>query len=88
MTSLIETVQTAIKTNKAIIGYKKSMRFIKTGSPELIVVARNISKKMKDGIEHNARIGGVQVEIFNSSSKELGVVCGKPFPVSTLVIKR
>lgn len=88
MTALIETIQSAIKTNKIIIGYRRSMKFVKTSSPELIVIANNLPEKIKDGIEHNAKVGGVKVEIFNSNSKELGVVCGKPFPVSTLVIKR
>lgn len=88
MTTLNETIQSAIKVNKVIIGYRRSIRLIKTGSPKLIVIANNLPKKMKDEIEHNAKVGSVQVEIFNSSSKELGVVCGKPFPVSTLVIKR
>lgn len=42
---------------------------------------------MKKEMEHNARISRVKVEEFEGSSKELGVLCGKPYPVCVLVVK-
>ena len=50
-------------------------------------MAKNIPEDMRKEIEHHAKIFGIKVSIFEGSSKELGVICGKPFPVSTLVIK-
>jgi large subunit ribosomal protein L30e len=85
--SLTETIQTAIKDNKAIIGYRKSIKFIKLYTPKLIVIAKNSPEVMRKEIEHCAKIKGVKVETFAGSSKELGIICGKPFPVTTLVIK-
>ncbi|MHA1743115.1 MAG: 50S ribosomal protein L30e [Candidatus Heimdallarchaeota archaeon] len=85
--NLVETIQTALKTGKVIIGYRESIKFIKTNTPKLIVVAENSPAGMRKEIEHNAKVAGVKVEVFNGSSKELGVICGKPFPVTTLVIK-
>jgi len=64
-----------------------SWLFIKTNSPKLVVVAKNIPEDMKKEIEHNVKVSGSKLEIFNGSSKELGLACGKPFPVTTLVIK-
>jgi ribosomal protein L30E len=46
-----------------------------------------VPEKIRKEIEHNAKIAGIKVEIFDKSSKELGVLCGKPYPVSVLVIK-
>jgi len=85
--NLLETVQDALKSKNVIIGYRKSIKFIKLNKPKLIVMANNTPKKIKKEIEYNAKISGVKVEVINSNSKELGVVCGKPFPVTTLVIK-
>jgi large subunit ribosomal protein L30e len=85
--SLTETIQAGLKAKKAIIGYRESIKFIKSNSPKIIVMAENSPERTRKEIEHNAKVSGVKVEIFNGSSKELGIVCGKPFPVTTLVIK-
>jgi large subunit ribosomal protein L30e len=85
--TLTENVQEAIKSKKIIIGYKKSVKFIKLNSPKIIVIAKNIPEKMRGEIEHSSKISDVKVEIFDGTSKELGILCGKEFPISTLVIK-
>lgn len=82
-----EEVQTALKDNKAILGYRRSIKFIKLNSPKLIVVSNNLPEKVRNEIDHNAKVSGAKVETFNGTSKELGIICSKPFPVSTLVIK-
>ena len=82
-----EEVQTALKNNKVVLGYRRSIKFIKLNAPKLIVVSNNLPDKIKREIDHNAQVSGIKVEIFNGTSKELGIICSKPFPVSTLVIK-
>jgi ribosomal protein L30E len=51
------------------------------------VVAENIPRKMKEEIEHNSKVSNIKIETFSGTSKELGVVCGKQFPISALAIK-
>lgn len=87
MTDLTEIIQSAIKSNKIVIGYRESIKFIKTNSPKMIIIAKDAPEKIKKEIEHNAKIFGIEVQIFNGSCKDLGIICGKPFPVTTLVIK-
>ena len=82
-----DEIRSALKSNNAIIGYRESIKFIKMNSPKMIVLARNAPKKIKEEIAHNAELSKVKVEIFEGSSVELGTICGKPFPVMTLVIK-
>jgi large subunit ribosomal protein L30e len=82
-----EEVQTAVKNNRAVLGYRRSIKFIKLNAPKLIVISDNLPEKMKKEIEHNANVSGMKVETFNGTSKELGIICSKPFPVSALVIK-
>ncbi len=84
---LAREIQAALKENKVVIGYKESIDFIKSNKPRLIVVAKNIPENMRKEIEHNAKIFGLELVVFEGSSKELGIICGKPFPISTLVIK-
>jgi large subunit ribosomal protein L30e len=85
--TLTEIIQNALKSNKIIIGYKKSIKFMKLNTPKLVIIAKNSPENIRKEIEHNAKMAGVKVEIFEGSSKELGIVCGKPFPITTLVIK-
>jgi len=85
--NLTVSIQEAIKSKKIIMGYRKTVGFIKLNSPKLIVVAKNIPKEMREEIEHNSKVSNIKIETFDGTSKELGVVCGKQFPISTLVIK-
>lgn len=84
---LVEDIQNAVKSGKVILGYRQALKLIKTGSPKVVVIAKNIPENMKKTIEENAKIGNVEVKTFDGSSIELGITCGKSFPVSTLVIK-
>lgn len=85
--ALVEEIQASIKSNKTIFGYRESIKFIKLDTPKLIIISKNMPDNMKKEIEHNAKISKVKVEVFDGTSKELGVVCGKPFPITTLTIK-
>jgi large subunit ribosomal protein L30e len=85
--SLEEEILNANKTGNIIVGYRQSRKFIKLDRAKVVVLASNVPEKIRKEIEHNAKIAGIKVEIFDKSSKELGVLCGKPYPVSVLVIK-
>ena len=84
---LSEEIQSAIKANNAILGYRRSIKFIKLNQAKLIVMANNIPEQVKSEMEHVAKLSDSRFEIFNGSSKDLGVFCGKPFPISVLTIK-
>ena len=84
---LTEDIQAGIKSKKAVIGYNESIQYLKTNSPKMIIVANNLPLSVRQEIEHNSKIGKVKLEIFEGTSRELGVVCGKPFPVTTIIIK-
>ena len=86
MATLTDTIQDAVKKGKAVLGYKESIKIIKSGKPQMIIIADNLPDAMKGDVEHNAKLAKIKLEIFDGSSKDLGVVCGKPFPVTTIVI--
>jgi len=85
--SLTEELQAAIKTGRAVIGYKESIKFIKLNTPKIIVVARNMPEKYRKEIDSSVKVSKVRLEVFEGGSKELGIICGKPFPVTTVAIK-
>lgn len=81
--SLTDEVRAAIKAGKAIVGFRKSVKYLKLKKPKMLIVAKNIPERMKERIE----TCGVKMVIYEGDSKKLGRVCGKPYPVSTVTLK-
>ena len=84
---LTDEIRSAIKLNKVIIGYNESVNYLKTNTQQMIIVANNLPISVRKEIEHNAKIAKTKFEVFDGTSRELGVVCGKPFPVTTIILK-
>jgi len=82
-----EMIQEAIKAKKVVIGYRNSIKFIKVNTPKLIVISNNLPESLRKEVEQNAKVGKMKLETFDGTSRELGTFCGKPFPVSALVIE-
>ena len=85
--SISENIQAAVKSKHAVIGYRNSIKSIKTGDAKTVIVANNIPETMSAEIRHNAKVIDAKLEVFDGSSKDLGTACGKPFPVAVMVIK-
>lgn len=82
-----ERIQEAIKSKKVVIGYRNSIKFIKVNTPKLIVISNNLPESLRKEMEQNAKVGKMMLDVFKGTSRELGTFCGKPFPVSALVIE-
>ena len=80
-------IRVAVDTGKVILGSNKSIQAIKLGNGELVVLAANAPKTLKDDVEIYSKLSEIPVHIFDGSSVELGSICGKPFTVSVLVVQ-
>jgi large subunit ribosomal protein L30e len=80
-------IRVAVDTGKVILGSNKSIQAIKLGNGELVVMAANAPKTLKDDVEIYSKLSEIPVHIFDGSSVELGSICGKPFTVSVLVVQ-
>lgn len=86
--SASDNIKTAMKAGKAIIGYKETIKFLKSGGEaKAVIVSNNIPANMDSDIRQSAKASGIEIENFEGTSKDLGTACGKPFPVSAVVIK-
>jgi len=85
---LAKLIKEKIKQDKVIIGYKTVIKSLKSDQPELVVFANNIPESKKKMIELNAKISKVEVKEYPKNSVDLGLLCGKPFSVNVLAIKR
>lgn len=80
-------IRVAVDTGKVILGSNKSIQAIKLGNGELVVLAANAPKTLKEDVEVYSKLSEIPVHTFDGSSVELGSICGKPFTVSVLVVQ-
>ena len=80
-------IRVAVDTGKVILGSNKSIQAIKLGNGELVVMAANAPKTLKEDVEVYSKLSEIPVHIFDGSSVDLGSICGKPFTVSVLVVQ-
>ncbi len=71
---------TAVRTGKVVIGSNQTIDAISKGSAKLVVLSSNCPSSIRD------RIKGVPVIGYHGTSVDLGINCGKPFPIATLAI--
>ena len=83
-----KTIKEKLKEGKVVIGFKSVIKILKKEKPKMIVLANNIPEENKNVIIHNTQISNVEIKEYKSDSMNLGLVCGKPFPISVLAIKK
>jgi len=85
---LEKLIKEKTKQGKILLGYKTVIKSLKSDKPELVVVANNIPDDKRKMIEMNAKISKIQVKEYKKDNVNLGLLCGKPFSVSALAVKR
>lgn len=83
---LVEQLPVVLKTGKCILGSKETFVAIKSRKAKLAIIAKNARSDLKAEILKIAKARKVPVVIFDGSTVELGVACGKPYVVSALAI--
>lgn len=79
-------INVAVKTGKVLLGARSVTRELSMGDLKLIVLSRNAPNDVKNNITllNNCLENPIPVYESNSSSWDLGAVCGKPFWASVL----
>jgi large subunit ribosomal protein L30e len=81
-------IKEAIKARKTLIGTRSVMKAFMTGHLKSVIYARNTPPRTLSDIRHYANITGSATQEFTGSSAELGELCGKPFSILLLGIKK
>ncbi len=84
---LREDIQNELKSGDFVIGYRNTIKYVKSNKPKIVVVAKNAPENLKKEVSHSSNSAGVRLETFDGSSVDLGVFCGRPFPIAFLTIK-
>jgi len=82
-----KAIAATVKTGKVLFGAKNTIKTAKIGKAKLIIVAANCPRSIREDIEHYCGLSNIPIIIYNGTSIDLGMACGKPFTISALTIR-
>lgn len=75
-----------MKSGKAILGYKASVKSLRRSKSKLILIASNCPPLRKSEVEYMAMLAKTQVHHYAGDNTALGTACGKFFNCSVVSI--
>merc|ERR1712225_122776 len=75
-----------MKSGKVTLGYKSTIKAIRSGKAKLIIIAGNTPPLRKSELEYYAMLSKTNVHHFSGNNIELGTACGKLYRCSTMAI--
>ncbi|CAJ0558230.1 unnamed protein product, partial [Mesorhabditis spiculigera] len=75
-----------MKSGKYVLGHKETLKNLRNGKAQLILIANNTPPLRRSEIEYYAMLAKTGVHHYNGNNIELGTACGKLFRVATLAI--
>merc|ERR1711861_58183 len=75
-----------MKSGKALLGYKSTLKSLRTGKAKLILISSNCPALRKSEIEYYAMLAKTGVHHYAGDNNALGTACGKYYRVGSLTI--
>ena len=84
--NLNSRLQLVMKSGKVALGYKTSLKTLRSNKSKLVLLANNTPPLRKSEVEYYAMLSKCQVIPYNGNNKDLGTACGKYFNCSMLAV--
>ncbi|KAI0522020.1 50S ribosomal protein L30e-like protein [Xylaria bambusicola] len=75
-----------VKSGKITLGYKSSLKSLRSGKAKLVIIAGNTPPLRKSELEYYSMLSKTPVHHFEGTSIELGTSLGKLYSCSTMAI--
>ncbi len=79
-TDISKVLRSTISTGKVLIGARQTIDAAKNGKAQVVVVSSNCKEQTMNELK------GVPVIKYPGTGVDLGVACGKPYPITTLAV--
>jgi large subunit ribosomal protein L30e len=79
-------IKKLIKAKKLVIGTERTIKNLKLGRVEKVIISSNCSENVLNDLNYYAGLGKTETVKVNYPNDELGVICKKPFSISVLSI--
>ncbi|MGD2201059.1 MAG: 50S ribosomal protein L30e [Candidatus Bathyarchaeota archaeon] len=86
MSSVDHELRRAINTGRVHLGSKVAVREMRRGRARMAILSSNCPFETVEEIENLGKLSGTPVLYHQKDSVDMGILCGKPFPVSTIII--
>ena len=86
MSSIDHELRLALSTGKVQLGLKIAEREIRRGRAKTIILSSNCPKEQASSIITYGKLANIPVFEHSKDSLDLGVLCGKPYPVSAILV--
>merc|ERR1712115_565584 len=84
--SINSRLQLVLKSGKVALGYKETLKALRTNKAKLVILSANTPPLRKSEIEYYAMLAKTGVHHYTGTNNDLGTACGKFFRVCTLSI--
>ena len=86
MSEIDRELRMVISTGRVNLGSKIALRETRRGRAKMAILSSNCPETIKNAIETSCKLSETPILNHSKDSLDLGILCGKPFPVSALVI--
>ncbi|MCW4051529.1 MAG: 50S ribosomal protein L30e [Candidatus Bathyarchaeota archaeon] len=86
MSSIDHELRLALSTGKVQLGSKQAVREMRRGRARMTILSSNCPMEKSEAIKKYGKLAEIPVLEHAKDSVDLGVLCGKPYPVSAIVI--
>ena len=77
-------IKKMLKSGNVIVGTERTMKGLKTGKVQKVLVSSNCPAKVEKDINYYASLSGAECFKLDYPNDELSVICKKPFSISVL----
>jgi large subunit ribosomal protein L30e len=78
----------AMKEKKLVIGTNNVIKIIKRDDVKCVICSANCTEDVMNDLNYYSKNFGVEIKKFKGNSRQLGEICGKPFNVMLLGIRK
>ena len=81
-------IKSAVKSKNLIMGSRTVLKNLKNDNLSTVVYASNCPDEMLKDLNYYSKISGIKFEKFEGNSVQLGEICGKPFKILVVGIRK
>ena len=81
-------INDAAKEKKLVIGTRTIVRCIKKSAIKCVICPENCREDVLGDLDYYSKNFGIEIKKFSGNSRQLGEICGKPFNIMLLGVKK
>ncbi len=86
--SIDKEIKEGMKEKKLVIGSRNVIKGIKSDNVKYVILPTNCKEDVMNELNYYNKNFKVEIKKFKGNSRQLGELCGKPFNVMLLGIKK